>query len=66
MTVPRDQSVTGIVGALFVGFAASLVIGFAMLAFILGKSAALPIATAGGYAMPALIWRRVEGTILTG
>jgi len=39
---------------------------FAMLAFILGKSAALPIATAGGYAMPALIWRRVEGTILTG
>ena len=48
MTVARDQTVTGIVGALFVGFAASLVIGFAMLAFILGEGAARPIATTGG------------------
>jgi DNA polymerase III subunit epsilon len=48
LTVPRDQTVTGIVGALFVGFAASLVIGFAMLAFTLGEGAARPIATTGG------------------
>ena len=46
--MPRDQTVTGIVGALFVAFAASLVIGFAILAFTLGEGAAHPIATTGG------------------
>jgi len=43
----REQTVTGIVGALLIGFAASLVAGFAVLAFILGETAARPIIIIG-------------------
>ena len=43
----REQTVTGIVGALLIGFAASLVVGFVVLAFILGETAARPIIIIG-------------------
>jgi DNA polymerase-3 subunit epsilon len=47
LTVPGERTVTGILGALLIGFAALLVGGFAALAFLL-EPAAPPIAIAGG------------------
>ena len=61
----RDQTVTGVVRALLFGFAALLVAGFAMLAFILGEPAAPPIAITGGVllgmflALTGLIFHRL-------
>ncbi len=53
--MPRERTVTGIVGALFIGFAVLLAAGFVALAVILGEAAAGPLAIAGGVLLAAFL-----------
>ena len=51
----RAETLTGLVGSLFIGFAGLLAAGFAALALALGKPAAALIAIAGGVLLAVFI-----------